>query len=162
MIYECCVTAGTGSATSGLTPLIQAWGAAERISLFPGTLNLCADQHVQLPSSFIALGIYARFLPDEVAFRRGQPGFDPRLYPVVLNGRHKAWLFRWSDEAYRTCFVGDSERCLSSRACEIVASSKLRVALGLVDGSRVRLSFADSTGSSSPATYPGDVGRPPL
>jgi len=68
------------------------------------------------------------------AWRATQPGFDPRLYRVTLNGQVEAWLYRWSAEADLRTFVGDTTLCSAECHCEIVAQSNLRALLALKDG----------------------------
>ncbi len=55
--------------------------------------------------------------------RKAAPGYDPRLYFVVLNSDHPGWLFRWSDEAHLSNFVGDTAGCLARRRCEVITEA---------------------------------------
>jgi hypothetical protein len=115
--YRCHKIAGTGTASRYLTPLFQAWAESRRVEVLPGTLNLCADRDLVFPSGHISLRPWDWAL--DMPERKGTPGYDPRLYFVVLNG-HAAWLFRWCEERHIPSFVGDTEGCLARRHCEIV------------------------------------------
>ena len=130
--YRCVVQPGTGSAAPFLTPMLDAWASAAGLTLEPGTLNLCADRTPVVSQSFQSLHAYTHLV--QPSWRRRQSGFDPRLYPVTLNGKVPAWLYRWSAEADLHTFVGDTPLCPAERHCEIVATSNLRASMGLKDG----------------------------
>jgi hypothetical protein len=112
--------------------MLQAWGAANGQALTAGTLNLCADRRPVVTGSFETLRPYAHLV--QPASRATKPGFDPRLYRVILNRQVQAWLYRWSAEADLRTFVGDTALCSAECHCEIVAQSNLRAALALKDG----------------------------
>src|SRR5262245_51369308 len=128
-VYTCRRMRGNGSASFYLSPLFDAWAADAGLRLAPGTLNLCADRSVEVPEMCIPLSPwdYALLLPA----RKAQPGYDPRLYLVVINGTIRAWLFRWSATAHMHHFVGDLTGCPRPRNCEVVAETNLTEALGL-------------------------------
>ncbi len=119
--YHCRKTDGTGTAATYLTPLFQAWGAAKKIDIVPGTLNLCAASDLVFPSGYISLRPWdsALMMPN----RKATPGYDPRLYFVVLNSHHPGWVFRWSDDAHLANFVGDTTGCLARRRCEVITEA---------------------------------------
>jgi len=121
--YRCRKTDGTGTAASFLTPMFQAWANSRRIQIVPGTLNLCAEQDLKLPLEYLSLRPWddALALPQ----RKATPGYDPRLYFVVLNHREPAWLFRWSAPDARTNFVGNTPSCVAHRRCELIAETDL-------------------------------------
>jgi len=117
--YRCRVTDGTGTATDALGPLFHAWAASKRMELVPGTLNLCADRDLVFPSGHLSLRPWDAAL--NMPERKRTPGYDPRLYWVVLNSQYSGWLFRWSDEAHLANFVADTPGCLARRRCEVIA-----------------------------------------
>lgn len=142
--YTCVVLAGgTGSAKSGLGPMISSWGRERGLSMVPGTLNLCADRRVILPDIAESLLDYAHLA--RPSSRRAMPGFAPRLYPVLLADCQAAWLYRWSDPGELRFFVGDADGCSAERRCEIVAEVRLRDALRLSDGDSVVMRLGNST-----------------
>jgi CTP-dependent riboflavin kinase len=131
---------GTRSAGPCLSPMFDAWGASKGISLYPGTLNLCADDAVVVPNEFESLDEVKHLVIPE--WRQFQTGFSPRLYPVLLNSSEVAWLFRWSEQDFLKCFVGNSDNCLPEHRCEIISTKQLTAELRLKPGAAVRLEFA--------------------
>jgi len=119
--YHCRKTDGTGTATQFLTPLFQVWATSRGIALVPGTLNLCADRDLVLPSDYISLRPWDSVLtmPD----RKATAGYEPRLYFVVLNSHHPGYMFRWCDDSHLANFVGDTSDCLARRRCEVVTEA---------------------------------------
>src|SRR5260370_9267522 len=91
--YRCRKTDGTGTAGEFLTPLVQAWADSKKLTIVPGTLNLCADRDL------VCRLLLEKKQPWDAALnmprRKATAGYDPRLYFVVLNSRHPAWMFRW-------------------------------------------------------------------
>ena len=116
--YRCRKTDGTGTATELLTPLFHAWASSRRIEIVAGTLNLCADRDLAFPSGHLSLRPWDSAL--NMPQRKTTPGYDPRLYFVVLNSRHPGWLFRWCDENHLSNFVGDTPGCSARRRCEVI------------------------------------------
>jgi|SRR6266571_6096904 len=119
--YRCHKTDGTGTATEFLTPLFRAWAASREIEIVPGTLNLCADRDLVLPSGFASLRQWDSVL--NMPNRKATAGYDPRLYFVVLNSRHPGWMFRWCDDTHLASFVGDTPGCLARRRCEVITEA---------------------------------------
>ena len=119
--YQCRKTDGTGTATQFLTPLFQEWAASRGIVVVPGTLNLCADRDLVLPSGYTSLRPWDSVLnmPD----RKTSAGYDPRLYFVVLNSGHPGYMFRWCDDSHLASFVDDTPGCLARRRCEVVTEA---------------------------------------
>ncbi len=137
--YNCKKTPGNGSASPYLTPLFQAWGESRRLAIVPGTLNLCAHRDVICPTEFISLRPWDRALTLE--WRKSQPGYDPRLYFVVLENKEPGWLFRWSDDRDMGNFVGDTPDCDARRFCELIAETHLSSLWPLDSGHTVQLRF---------------------
>src|SRR5262245_29483854 len=121
--YRCRKTNGTGTAAHFLTPMFQAWADSRKVPIVPGTVNLCADRDVEVPIGHATLRPwdFALQLPE----RKAIPGYDPRLYFVVLNLKQPAWLFRWSAPKYLANFVGDTAECAAFRHCELIAEDDL-------------------------------------
>ena len=119
--YRCRKTDGTGTAGEFLTPLFQAWADSKKLTIVPGTLNLCADRDLVLPADHIPLRPLDAAL--NMPRRKATAGYDPRLYFVVLNSRHPAWMFRWSDDAHMGNFIGDTAVCGARRHCEIITEA---------------------------------------
>ena len=117
--YRCRKTDGTGTAAEALGPLFQAWAASKKMEIVPGTLNLCADRDLVFPSGHLSVRPWDSAL--NMPQRKVTEGYDPRLYWVVLNSQHSAWLFRWSDEAHLPNFVADTPGCLARRRCEVIS-----------------------------------------
>lgn len=137
--YHCRVLDGTGTAAQALMPMVSDW--ATRVmgaSLFPGTLNLCAGRDVTLPNWCYSLQSHSHLMP--LAARRNTPGYDPRLYDVMINGTEPGWVFRWSGQSALRSFVGDGE-CRAEARLEVVAKRNLRDALNLSTGSPVNIQF---------------------
>ena len=105
----------------------------------PGTLNLCTDRDVIVPDRFISLRPwdYALNLPE---WKR-QPGYDPRLHEITVEGAIRAWLFRWSAPASLEYFVGNRGGCLRRQACEIIAEVNLTDTLRLTTRSTFTMAF---------------------
>ena len=137
--YSCVLIEGTGTATQYIAPLLDAWAASRRITLAPGTLNLCAETPVRLPSAHVSLTPWRALM--SFAARREQPGFAPRLYPVIVGGHYDAWLYRWCEERDLLAFVGDTELCRPEQMCEIVSPVHFCTTLGLTIGGRVDLTI---------------------
>lgn len=137
--YNCVKTDGTGTAGPLLTPMLQAWASTKRITLAPGTLNLCAHRDVVIPEEHIALRPWDSRL--DIPWRKESPGYDPRLYFVALDGTKPAWVFRWSDNEHLNSFVGDTPGCLAPRRLEVVSEVKLSSLLDLDGGRVVKLQF---------------------
>src|SRR5215210_6882011 len=114
--------------------MLLAWAQTRGFNLAKGTLNLCADRPVNPTSTPIYLAEHKHLA--QPLERQNQAGFDPRLYPVMLDDQH-AWLYRWSDEKNLKTFVGNTDRCNAVRHCEIVAEMNLREALDVDDGDNV-------------------------
>ena len=139
-IYNCVLADGTGTAGPRLTAWFQAWASSQGIALEPGTLNLCADRDVLPPSRFLSLRPWDAAL--QLQFRKQQTGYDPRLYPIVLEGSQRAWLFRWSHLTDLHNFVGDTPSCTRLRRCEVIAEVNLTNLWNLNVGSTLSLLFA--------------------
>ncbi len=116
--YRCHKTNGTGTASQFLTPLFQAWASSKKLTIVPGTLNLCADRELICPVDHISLRPWDTAL--NMPVRKATIGYDPRLYFVVLNSRHPAWIFRWCDDGHLANFVGDTPACPARRHCEVI------------------------------------------
>lgn len=129
---------GYGSASFYLTPFFDAWGATVGLRFAPGTLNLCTDRDIVVPRTFIPLRSwdFALNLPE---WKR-QPGYDPRLHEIAVEGEIRAWLFRWSAPAWLEYFA-DNRHCPGRRACEIIAQVNLTKALRLTSRSRFTMVF---------------------
>ncbi len=140
MKYECFVTSGTASAGHYLMPVLEAWAGHERITLFRGTFNLCADRDVVVPVEYEDLEPHGHLLTLET--RKNTPGYSPRLYPLRIEGGPSAWLFRWSAAFDLRKFVGDTAGCTAERHCELVSQTSLRNALGVNDGDAVQFDFS--------------------
>lgn len=137
--YDCRKTDGRGTAGPFLSPLFQAWADSKGLSIVPGTLNLCAHRDVVLPSEFISLRPWDAAL--RLEWQKAKPGYDPRLYFVALQNAQPAWLFRWSDDAHISHFVGDTPGCAARRRCEVIAEVQLSTLWPLDTGQVVQLRF---------------------
>lgn len=100
---------------------------------------MCAHRDVAPPATYICLRPWDHAL--SLSFRKAQPGYDPRLYEVRLEGKQRAWLFRWSDLSHLQNFVGDTAACRGLRRCEIVAEVNLTKFWSINDRSVVTLEF---------------------
>ena len=100
---------------------------------------MCADCDVAPPATYICLRPWDDAL--SLSFRKAQSGYDPRLYEVRLEGKQRAWLFRWSDLSHLQNFVGDTSACKGSRRCEVVAEVNLTELWSLNNRSVVTLEF---------------------
>jgi hypothetical protein len=136
--YVCRRVRGHGSASFYLSPLFDAWGATVGLRFAPGTLNLCTDRDVVVPETFIPLRPWdsALNLPE---WKR-QPGYDPRLHEIIVEGAIRAWLFRWSAPASLEYFAANRP-CQRRRACEIIAQINLTKAMRLTSSSRFTMMF---------------------
>ena len=142
-IYTCAPTSdGTGSASEHLSAWFQAWASSKGITLEPGTLNLCADRDVVPPPDFISLRSFDAVLL--LGWRKIQAGYDPRLYPILLRGSQRAWLFRWADVENLRDFVGDTAQCAYLRRCEVIGEINFTKEWTLTSGTKVSLAFADA------------------
>ena len=119
--YRCRTTHGTGTASQFLTPLFQAWADSRKLTIVPGTLNLCADRDLVVPTDHISLRPWDSAL--NMPTRKTTAGYDPRLYFVVLNSHHPGWMFRWCDDAHLANFVGNTAACSARRHCEIITEA---------------------------------------
>lgn len=137
--YCCRVLAGgTQSFGKYVHPhLIQRWAQAEGLTVAPGSLNVCADRNVEMPETYISLRPYVTTMTP----RASQAGFDPRLYPAMLNETVQVWVFRWCGMEYLGDFVGDVDGCSCRQRFEVVAGVHLRSFLGLQQGDEVTLVF---------------------
>jgi hypothetical protein len=137
--YQCRTTDGTGTAGPLLTPWFQEWAVSRGLVLVPGTFNLCAHRDIETPPEFIRLAQWDSALA--LPARKATPGYDPRLYFVVLDNRYPAWLFRWCDTMHLGNFVGDTTGCRATRRCELVAETQLSSKLPAKPDGRVDLRF---------------------
>jgi hypothetical protein len=135
----CRLCPGTRTAAALLQPALSAWASDAALTLCPGTANACSTTDVTLTTGFLPLQGYAHLIQPE--WRRTQPGFAPRLYPCVLNGQHRAWVFRWSADDSTLGFVGSTPICASHRHIEMISTICLRRDLGLVDGDTFSIAF---------------------
>lgn len=119
--------------------MLDAWARDQRIQLARGTANACADVDPTWPQSFFSLAAYADLVSLER--RRHQFGFDPRLYPVIVDQVVLAWNFRWRSDDEGLRFVGDSPDCSGRRHMELISATAFRADLGLTDGSALALQF---------------------
>ncbi len=141
MSYTCrYLGPGTKSAGPCLTPMFAAWGKSKGYVIHSGTLNLCAEDPIQVPAQFHSLKDYGHLVTPE--WRQLQNGFSPRFYDVLLNEREPAWLYRWSASEFLSCFVGHANDCPPEHRAEIVASKQLTEALELSPGDTVALTFS--------------------
>jgi len=115
-----------------MTPFFVAWGATVGLRIVPGTLNLSADREVLPPDTFIPLRPWDHALT--LREWKAQPGYDPRLYEVVLDRSIRAWLFRWSAPGSLHHFSG-------KRSCEVIAEVNLTETLGLTAESTTIMAF---------------------
>lgn len=138
MEYLCSVVEQPGTRTSYLLQaMLDAWAGLAGIRLCPGTAYLCADSVVQFPADYLSLESFEHL--HSAGHRRSQKGYSPRLYPVVLAGAQKAWVYRWSADDPGLGFVGDHGNCEAGRLLEIIAPLNIRASFGIA---RLTLSFA--------------------
>jgi len=137
--YRCRMADGTGSAGPILTPLFRAWAEPNGLKLVAGTLNLCANRPVAPPAECDRLTPYDSAL--QFPQRKATPGYDPRLYLIVLQDTQPAWLFRWSDNQHISNFVADTAGCPATHRCEVIAEDHLSELWGLDRGGSVMLRF---------------------
>jgi hypothetical protein len=136
---ECRLQEGTGTAGRYLRPVFDAWARTAGVILCPGTANGCAEAGFTLPDKFVSLSEHADLLALEG--RRFQPGYDPRLYPVLVNEAVLAWVFRWSADDVSLSFVGTTSSCAGPKQLEIIAGISFRHGLGLATGDAFELRF---------------------
>jgi hypothetical protein len=108
--------------------MLDAWAQSVGVTLFPGTIYLCADSIVQFPRQYLSL---ARFDYLHTAHeRRRQAGYAPRLYSVSLADTLLAWAYRWSDDDVEHSFIGKLGSCEAGRLLEVIAPVSIRAAIG--------------------------------
>lgn len=137
MTYDCDIIDQPGTGTSHLLqPMFDGWAGTASIPLFPGTVYLCADRPVKLPSAHIDLREFEHL--HAVGHRRSLQGYWPRLYPISVANCLLAWVFRWSDDDPGNNFLGRVGACDPVRVLEVIAPVSLKRAFGLA---RVSLQF---------------------
>jgi hypothetical protein len=109
--------------------MFDAWAGTAGISLFPGTVFLCAEEPLHLPAQFISLDPCEHL--HAANYRRAQEGYSPRLYPVSLGNCIPAWVFRWSEDDSELGFLGDLPDCEPLRLLEVIAPFSLKVGFGV-------------------------------
>lgn len=140
--YICRPTAdGTQSAGPILGPWFQAWARSQGLSLEAGSLNLCADRDVEPPEDHIPIREWDSVMT--LKYRKETPGYDPRLYPIVLMGIQRAWLFRWAALPDLHRFVSDTAECLLRRRCEVIGELNFTAKWRLSPGDIVTLAFEE-------------------
>ena len=127
--YRCTILQEPGTGTSKLLQeMFDAWAKTVGLQLFPGTVYLCADDPVQLPSAYIPLAEFEHL--HEANHRRAQAGYSPRLYPIALAGALLAWVFRWSEDDVKFRFIGNHSTCPAPKLLEVVAPCGVKKELG--------------------------------
>lgn len=139
--YSCNVLGrGTHSFSTHVHPfLVEPWAQSQGLTIQPGSLNLCCDRFVEMPSEYISLRPYATGpYATREAHQCQKDGYDPRLYSAYLNEALRVWIFRWCGSEHLEQFVGEPD-CPRHQRCEIVAEVHLRNTLDLKDGDRLLL-----------------------
>jgi hypothetical protein len=132
--------------------MLGAWGLQHGYAIHPGTINLCSATPLIFPYKFESLSEHSALAQPD--WRRGQAGFDPRLYraqvrtgDLLVNG----WVYRWSDEDHRSNFVGSTAECPSDRFCEFVTEADLSDSLPFRDLVQLYLGSTHDWGLGRPS-----------
>lgn len=138
-VLRCTLKPGTCSAGRHLQPMFEAWAAVENLHLTPGTANGCAHTFVSFPNTFISLANYSHLAGPP--YRRAQAGFDPRVFPGVVNDTVPVWAFRWSADDVRLGFLGSTPSCQAKQYLELLSCVSFRGDLGLADDDQFTFAF---------------------